>query len=150
MLIIRRHLTPGTSASKPEYSLTLTFDERRKSRLRAKLDDGTEVALMLERGSVLRGGDALVTDYGSVVLVKAADEMVSTVHASCVRELARVAYHLGNRHVPLEVGDGWVRYEHDHVLDNLVAGLGLSAVVGSAPFEPEGGSYGRGGHSHEH
>ena len=64
--------------------------------------------------------------------------------------LARAAYHLGNRHVALQVGSGWLRYLHDHVLDDMVRGLGFEVVVEEAPFEPEAGAYGGHGHSHSH
>lgn len=129
-----------------EQVLVLPFELRQKSRLRAELRDGREVGLVLPRGHLLRGGDCLLAEDGSVVLIEAAKEEVSTVHNDDARMLARVSYHLGNRHVPLQVGDGWVRYQHDHVLDDMVRGLGLAVSFESAPFEPEGGAYG--GHSH--
>lgn len=129
-----------------EQVLVLPFELRQKSRLRAELTDGTEVGLMLPRGHLLRGGDCLRAEDGSVVRIEAAKEEVSTVHNDDARMLARVSYHLGNRHVPLQVGDNWVRYQHDHVLDGMVRGLGLTVSFESAPFEPEGGAYGS--HSH--
>ncbi|MCB9603781.1 MAG: urease accessory protein UreE [Sandaracinus sp.] len=131
-------------------SLTLPFELRQRSRLRATLDDGREVALFLPRGTVLRGGDLLALSDGSVVLVRAADERVSTVRSDEPDALLRAAYHLGNRHVPVQIGLGMLRYEHDHVLDEMVVGLGLSVTVEDAPFEPEGGAYGGHGHSHSH
>ena len=150
MLTIRK-LAENRSGDAGSFDLTLTFDERKKSRLRTRLDDGTEVALLLERGTILRGDDVLVTDDGQLVRVRAAPELVSTVRAPDARALARAAYHLGNRHVPLQVGEGWVRYEHDHVLDDLAAALGLDVVVELASFEPEAGSYaGRGASAHHH
>ena len=127
-------------------TLTLPFELRQKSRLRARLDGGEEVALFLPRGRVLRGGDLLRADDGTVVRVVAAAEEVSTASAGDAGLLARAAYHLGNRHVALQVGDGWVRYQHDHVLDEMVRGLGLAVAVGREAFEPEGGAYA--GHSH--
>jgi urease accessory protein len=130
-------------------TLTLPFLLRQKSRLRAHLDGGEEVALLLPRGKVLRGGDLLQADDGMVVLVQAADEQVSTASADSAEALTRAAYHLGNRHVPVQVGKGWLRYQHDHVLDDMVRALGLALCVEDAPFEPEGGAYG-GGHSHSH
>jgi urease accessory protein len=80
--------------------------------------------------------------------VGAAPEWVSTLHAPDARLLARVAYHLGNRHVALQIGEGWLRYSHDHVLDEMARGLGAQLSVEQAPFEPEGGAYHAGGHSH--
>ena len=132
----------------PTATLTLPFDLRQRSRLRATLDDGREVGLFLPRGTVLRGDDQLLAADGTVVEVRAADETVSTVRAP-VQRLLRAAYHLGNRHVPLQIGEGWLRYGHDHVLDDMVRGLGLEVSCEQAPFEPEGGAYG-GGHSHGH
>ncbi len=139
-------------SGEPTAELTLPFDERQKSRLRARLADGREVGLFLPRGHVLRGGDLLQTDDGETIRVKAADEPVSTVRTGDPRALVRAAYHLGNRHVALQIGEGWIRYAHDHVLDEMVRGLGLEVAGESAPFEPEGGAYAHGhshgGHSH--
>lgn len=134
-------------------SLTLPFEKRQICRQRVMLDNGEEAGLMIERGIVLRGGDRLQTDDGRHIEVKAAEETVSTVRSSDPLQLARVCYHLGNRHVSLEIREGWVRYQHDHVLDDLVRELGLEPVCESAPFEPEAGAYGQGhghGHSHDH
>ena len=128
--------------------LTLPFELRQKSRLKAVLNDGTEVGLMLSRGQLLRGGDCLRAEDGLIICIEAAVEDVSTVRHENPVMIARAAYHLGNRHVPLQVGEGWLRYQHDHVLDDMVRGLGLQVDFESAPFEPEGGAYG--GHSHGH
>lgn len=131
-------------------TLTLPFELRQKSRLRARLGDGEEVALMLERGTVLRGGDVLRAETGRLVQVVAAAEPVSTARGEDALLLARACYHLGNRHVPLQIGPHWVRYLHDHVLDDMVAALGLEVIFEQAPFEPEGGAYGGGHHHHHH
>lgn len=128
-------------------TLTLPFDLRQKSRQRVVLGSGREAALMIERGVVLRGNDRLV-GADENVLVIAAKEQVSTVESSDLLLLTRVAYHLGNRHVPLQVGHGFVRYQVDHVLDDMVRDLGLSPRVEQAPFEPEAGAYARHSHSH--
>ena len=131
-------------------SMTLRFEHRKRSRLRARLDDGTEVALLLARGTVLRNGDKLAAEDGSIVEVVAADETLSTVASDDPWLLARAAYHLGNRHVPLQIEEGRLRYEHDHVLDDLVRSLGLEVQVERGPFEPEGGSYAGGHRHHDH
>jgi len=128
--------------------LTLPFQMRSKSRLRTNLDTGEEVGLILERGSVLRGGDLLLADDGRVIEIVAAPETVSKVLSADPWQLARAAYHLGNRHVALQMGQGWLRYQHDHVLDEMVRGLGLAVEVEAAPFEPEGGAYGSTPHRH--
>jgi urease accessory protein len=129
---------------------TLTFDERRKSRQRLRLDDGGEVALLLPRGTVLRAGDRLQADDGLVVAIAAAPETLSSVSTDHPLLLARAAYHLGNRHVPLEVASGRLRYQHDHVLDGMVRALGLAVDVVEAPFQPEAGAYGGQRHDHDH
>ena len=134
-----------------DRSLVLPFGERSKSRLRAVLDNGEEAGLFLERGSVLRHGDLLLADDGRVVEVQAAPETVSTVHTADALMLARASYHLGNRHVALEIGPGWLRYQHDHVLDDMLRGFGLEVVIEQIPFEPEGGAYvAASHHTHAH
>ena len=134
----------------PADALTLPFARRQKARQRAKLDSGEAIAVMLPRGTVMRGGDRLLSTAGRTVIVVAAEEAVSTVRCEDARNLARIAYHLGNRHVAVQVGSGWLRYLADHVLDDMVAGLGAQARRESASFEPEGGAYGNDGHSHAH
>jgi len=130
--------------------LSLPIDQRVKSRLKVTLDDGREAGLFLPRGQILRGGDLLQSTDGLVIRVAAASETVSTVHSDSPHSLARICYHLGNRHVPLQISGTWVRYQHDHVLDSMVAGLGLSVKVEQAPFEPEAGAYQRTAHNDHH
>jgi len=134
----------------PDGYLTLPIEQRVRSRLRVKLDDGRDAGLFLPRGSLLRGGDRLGSDDGLVIEVVAADETVSTVHCDDLARLARAAYHLGNRHVPLQVEHGWLRYRHDHVLDDMLRQMGLEPAVEQAPFEPEAGAYQQAAHSHPH
>ncbi|MFT6287054.1 MAG: urease accessory protein [Alcanivorax sp.] len=131
-------------------TLSLPIDQRQKSRLKVILDDGREAGLFLPRGQVLRGGDLLQSTEGLVVMVEAAAESVSTVNSEDALALARVCYHLGNRHVSLQITATWIRYQHDHVLDDMVIGLGLPVTVEQAPFEPEGGAYQTGVHVHAH
>ena len=131
--------------------LTLPFESRQKSRLKTVLNDGTEVGLMLPRGLVLRGGDCLRAEDGSIIRIVAAPESVSTVRHENLLLIARAAYHLGNRHVALQIGEGWLRYQHDHVLDDMVRGLGLVVLHEMEPFEPEGGAYSeQSEHTHHH
>lgn len=135
----------------PDGYLSLPIDSRIKSRLKVMLDDGRNAGLFLPRGHILRGGEQLSSECGLVVEVKAAPETVSTVYCEDLLLLTRVAYHLGNRHVPLQVEAGWVRYQHDHVLDEMVEGLGAKVTTEKQPFEPEGGAYGgRSGGGHHH
>jgi urease accessory protein len=133
----------ATAAAEPHLRLVLPFDSRTKSRLRACTQSGEEVGIFLDRGTVLRGGDLLETDDGQLIRVVAAEEDVSTVRSCDPLQLARVSYHLGNRHVPLQITATWVRYQHDHVLDKMVMGLGLGLdmSVERAAFEPEAGAY---------
>jgi urease accessory protein len=130
-----------------DEELVLPFELRQKSRLRTRLASGEEMGLFLERGTVLRGGDYLKSNDGRVILVVAAAEKVLKVTCASAQELTSAAYHLGNRHVPVEVGNGWLRLGADHVLADMLHGLGAKVVEEIAPFEPEAGAYG-GGHQH--
>ena len=145
-------LTKRLDAGSPTASVTLDLDTRIKSRVRVTLDDGRDAGLFLERGQLLRGGQLLGDEEGrEVVRVIAAEETVSTMHCADPLALARACYHLGNRHVPLQIEAGFVRYQHDHVLDDMLRGFGLEVQVEQAPFEPEAGAYQSGaGHSHSH
>lgn len=148
---VELHIVERLSEPLPAQStLTLPFELRQKSRLRTRLDGGEEVGLFLPRGTVLRHGDRLRTTSGVVVEVRAAPETVSTARTDNPLLLARAAYHLGNRHIALQVGSGWLRYLHDHVLDHMVKDLGLLVGAEQAPFEPEAGAYGGDHHGHAH
>ena len=146
-ITITQRLTEPRAA---QASLVLPFELRQKSRLLGKLDTGEEVGVVLDRGVFMRGGDCLLASDGRVIEVVAANEQVSVVTAVDSRHLARAAYHLGNRHVSLQVGDGWLRYLHDHVLDDMVRGLGYTITIDNLPFEPEAGAYSHAGNSHRH
>jgi len=143
MLEIRTKLRVGRDAHRLEVKsrLELPFDSRQKTRLRTRLDSGEEAALMLPRGDMLRGGDLVVASDGRVVEIVAAAERVLHVECTSARELVRCAYHLGNRHVPVEVGEGFLRLAEDHVLEKMLAGLGAKLTHVIAPFEPEAGAY---------
>jgi urease accessory protein len=121
--------------------LRLAFERRQKSRQRATLEGGEEVALELPRGEVLRGGDRLLASDGRVVEVVADVERLLHVECDDAESLARAAYHLGNRHVPVQVGDRWLRIGADHVLGQMLRGLGARVAEIDAPFEPEAGAY---------
>lgn len=146
MLLIEALAPAGAAASE---HLVLRFDARCKSRLRTRLLSGTEVGLFLERGTVLRGGDKLAAGDGTVVEVVAAPEMLMEAASDEPRQLARAAYHLGNRHVAVQLLPGRLRFAADHVLGEMVRGLGLPVAEIEAPFEPESGAYG-GSHGHAH
>jgi len=125
----------------------LDFESRSKSRLLLTLDDGGRAALVLERGRVLHGGDLVVTQDGREVEIIAAEEALLEACSADPLLIARAAYHLGNRHVAVQVMAGRLRFLHDHVLGEMVEKLGLEVRVVSAAFEPEGGAY---GHHHAH
>lgn len=144
MLIIEERTDSEDEASDV---LSLPFELRQKSRLRATLASGEDVALFMPRGTVLRDGDRLRASDGRLIRVEASSEQLIEVRAASVRELARAAYHLGNRHVPLQVGDGWLRLADDYVLRDLLAQLGATLILLESPFQPEAGAYG-GGHAH--
>lgn len=136
-----------------DVRLVLPFEMRQRSRLLATLEGGEEIGLTLPRGTVLRGGDRLQASDGRVVEVVAAPEQVSIVRTGEGRLLARAAYHLGNRHVAVQVTTNSIRYLRDHVLDDMLRGLGLQVEQDVLPFEPEAGAYSpahaaSGGHSH--
>ena len=130
-------------------TLTLDFDARRKSRLAATLDNGEEVALVLPRGTVLRDGDVLVAQDGALVRVIAAAEAVLMATARDGLTLTRAAYHLGNRHTPVEVGTDYLKLEYDPVLADMLKRIGAMVEQVTLPFQPESGAYG-GGHKHGH
>lgn len=122
--------------------LRLPFERRQKSRQRAMLASGEEVAIDLPRGQVLRGGDWVVASDGRVIEVVAEPERVIHVECDTPQALARAAYHLGNRHVPVQVGEGWLRIAADAVLERMLEGLGAKLTALEAAFEPEAGAYG--------
>jgi urease accessory protein len=147
MLEIKAKLKIPRSAYKLDVrgQLKLPFESRQKSRLHTRLASGEEVGLMLPRGEILRGGDLVTASDGRVIEVVAEDEKLLHVET---KELAKAAYHLGNRHVPVEVGEGYLRIAEDHVLEEMLKKLGAKVSRVAAPFEPEAGAY-AGGHQHD-
>ena len=131
-------------------TVELGIHQRIRSRQRITLSTGEEALMDIERGITLRDGDQLASEAGEVVTVVSAPETVSVVRTDDLHLLARVCYHLGNRHVPLQITPAWVSYLHDHVLDAMVVGLGAEVATEHAHFEPENGAYGGQSHSHSH
>lgn len=134
------------TGTETQLTATLKYADRQKSRLRITLDSGETAGILLIHGSKLRSGNVLTSASGERLRIVAALESVSMVSAYNQHAFARLCYHLGNRHVPVEIGDGWARYERDHVLDEMVAGLGFDVIHEDATFEPEPGAYVRNGH----
>ena len=129
--------------------LVLAFETRCKSRLRARLASGEDCGLFLPRGTVMRGGDKLLGSDGRIAEVVAAIEPLMEAASDDPLQLARVAYHLGNRHVAVQLLPATLRFARDHVLGEMVRGLGLPVVEIDAAFEPESGAYGaHGGNGH--
>lgn len=145
-------IAPADGSAAPALEAVLTFEERQKSRHKTTTRCGQPLGWFIERGTVLADGDRLRCSDGTLVLVTAAPETVSQVQSTDPLALTRAAYHLGNRHVPLQIGVGFLRYQHDHVLDDMVRGLGLTVECLQQPFNPENGAYHghKHGHSHAH
>ena len=143
MIVVSRRIDPRPAH---DLELVMPFELRQKSRLRARLASGEEVGVFLQRGEVLRGGDYLQADDGRTIKVISQPEKVLHITCNSAQALATVAYHLGNRHVPLQVGEGWLRIADDHVLRTMLQGLGARVETREVAFEPEAGAYG--GHQH--
>jgi urease accessory protein len=129
--------------------LRLTFDERVKSRLAAMSIAGEAVAILLPRGSVMRGGAVLAGDDDALAIVEAAPQAVTRVTADSPLVLLRAVYHLANRHVPAQLARDHVLIERDPVLEAMLAAVGARTEHIDAPFDPEGGAY-REHHGHSH
>ncbi|WP_158971458.1 urease accessory protein UreE [Paraglaciecola sp. L3A3] len=131
-------------------SITLDHDTRKKARIKIKTDKGLDLGIFMERGHPLLVGEVLKTECGKLIEIKGQAEPVSTAIGTDWLTFSKVCYHLGNRHTVLQVGELWVRFKPDHVLEQLAEKYGLSVNHTPAIFEPENGAYGSGGHSHAH
>ncbi|MBP6020057.1 MAG: urease accessory protein UreE [Burkholderiaceae bacterium] len=146
----QHHADPGQMPANDAPQAILPFEARRRSRQIITLDNDEQVGIILNQGTVLRNNDLLIDDNGQAILVQAALEPVLRVTASSSQQLMRAAYHLGNRHVAVEIGPDYLQLEHDPVLADMLAQLGdLNVTTVNQPFEPETGAYG-GGHKHGH
>ncbi|NOT13266.1 MAG: urease accessory protein UreE [Methylococcaceae bacterium] len=137
-------LAPSETAA--DDVVTLSYEARQKSRLLSETDSGTRIGLFLPRGQVLRHGYILTGPDHFRVRVDAAPEALSIVRTDDALQFARACYHLGNRHVALQILSGELRFLTDHVLDKMLEGLGLVVSHAVLPFEPEPGAY----HGHGH
>ena len=135
-------------------TLELDWDVRQKSRFDALDSLGRPLGVFLPRGTLVRGGDVLIAEDGSMIKVIAAPQAVLRITACAAHgspfDLTRAAYHLGNRHVPIELKPDHLKIEPDHVLADLLRAMHLIVHEVLEAFEPEGGAYSSAGHSHEH
>lgn len=142
-------------AGREVVTVTLPCTERHRRRILMRDDGGAEFLLDLPEAVHLADGDGLALEDGAIIRVVAAQEFVAEARCSDPLHLARVAWHLGNRHLPVQVlEDGAIRFPHDHVIEAMVEGLGATVSHCHAPFHPESGAYsgvgGGGGHAHSH
>ena len=161
MLICSKRMPQGQGLAKVliqrAAAVTLDWDTRCKSRFDATDSNGRQLGVFLPRGTVVRGGDVLVAEDGSLVRVQAAPQPVLRVTACAEHgspfDLMRAAYHLGNRHVPIELRPDHLKIEPDHVLAQMLRAMHMTVTEAQEPFEPEGGAYGDNammGHAHGH
>ncbi|HEY3890891.1 MAG TPA: urease accessory protein UreE [Bradyrhizobium sp.] len=129
-------------------TVVLDFDDRHRRRMAMTGTRGLEFLLDLENAVALRGGDALLLDDGRLVEVVAAPEPLIEIRGSDPHHLMRLAWHLGNRHLPTQLLPKGLRIRRDHVIEAMVRGLGARVIEIEAPFDPEGGAYAGGGHVH--
>jgi urease accessory protein len=132
----------------PADTVVLDFDDRHRRRMAMTGTRGLAFLLDLENAVALRGGDALVLDDGRLVEVVAAPEPLIEIRGADPQHLVRVAWHLGNRHLPTQITARGLRIRRDHVIEAMVKGLGARVIEIEAPFDPEGGAYAGGGHAH--
>jgi urease accessory protein len=130
--------------------VVLDHDQRHRRRARHVGEGGTDFLLDLARATVLRDGDGVQLDDGRIVAVAAKPERLLDIHAQDGATLLRLAWHIGNRHLPAELGTDRIRIREDHVLQQMLEGLGAHVHLVEAPFDPEGGAYAQHEHSHVH
>jgi urease accessory protein len=132
-------------------AIRLDYEARYRRRFLMTSTGGVEMLLDLPKAVPMSGGDGLRSETGVWVAVEAADELVVDIRAETPEKLARLAWHLGNRHLATQIGDGWLRIRPDHVIEAMLEGLGAQINRINAPFQPEGGAYGDHGHQpHDH
>jgi urease accessory protein len=146
MTIVKAHALTDRDRPADEV-LELPFEQRERSRFLATLMSGEQIGVDLPSGTLIRHGDRLLLEDGRAVAVEAAFEALLEVRAADAAQLARIAYHIGNRHVPLQVGPDWLRLLPDHVLQAMIVRQGGEVTRIEAGFQPETGAY---GHSHVH
>ena len=146
--IASTRLPAGTWHGAPRDVVVLDFDDRHRRRMAMQGVRGTAFLLDLPEALALRGGDALVLDDGGLIEIVAAPEPLAEISGADAAAAVRIAWHLGNRHLPVQLVGKRLRVRRDHVIEAMVVGLGGTVVAIEAPFDPEGGAYGEGAHSH--
>ncbi len=142
-------LPAGSWQAPPADTVLIDFDRRHRRRIQLTTESGADLLLDLPQAARLRDGDGLVVEGGGIVLVKARPEPLLDIHAHDAAGLVRIAWHLGNRHLPVQLLGSHIRIREDHVIAEMVRGLGGHVHAIDAPFDPEAGAY-AGGHQHHH
>ncbi|MBR1122904.1 urease accessory protein UreE [Bradyrhizobium lablabi] len=137
-------------AEAPADTVVLDFDDRHRRRMAMTGTRGLEFLLDLENAVALRGGDALVLEDGRLIEVVAAPEPLLEIRGADPLHLVRLAWHLGNRHLPTQIMGKGLRIRRDHVIEEMVRGLGARVIEIEAPFDPEGGAYAAPHAAHDH
>jgi len=158
MLICSKLISKGHGLAaallKRASTVELDWDVRQKSRFDVTDSTGRNLGVFLMRGTLVRGGDVLVAEDGSLIRVVAAPQEVLRITACAQHgsafDLMRAAYHLGNRHVPIELQPDHLKIEPDHVLADMLRAMHMTVLTVHETFEPEGGAYSSHGHSHDH
>ena len=153
MLRATEILRAGLWGGKPADVVRLDYDKRTRRRMALVGNGGLSFLLDLAKAPILRAGDGIRLEDGRIVAVEAAPERLLEIACTDERALARIAWHLGNRHLATELGDRTIYIREDHVIAEMVIGLGAAVRAVERPFNPEGGAYGHGavhGHSHHH
>jgi urease accessory protein len=135
---------------KAEGTVTLDFDARHRRRIRLTADQGEDVLLDLPKAVAMADGDGLQLEDGRWLKVQAAAELIVEVRHKDPNQLMRLAWHLGNRHLPTEIQNQVLRIRPDHVIEDMLHGFGVDLVKLQVPFQPEGGAYSSHGHHHNH
>lgn len=153
MITATRILTAGTWTGTPVDTLALERDDRHRRRLVMRCVGKTVFLLDLKEAAVMKDGDALELEDGRLILVQAVPERLLEIVATSPTDLVRIAWHLGNRHLPAQFLGDRLRIRYDHVIEDMLKGLGATVTTILAAFDPEGGAYGHGevsGHEHDH
>lgn len=150
MLRATRVIAAGDWKGEPADTVVLDFDDRHRRRVTMQGVGGLSFLLDLIEAVALRTGDAIALEDGRIVEVVGAPETLTEIKPKDAEHALRLAWHLGNRHLPVQIASGKLRIRHDHVIEEMVQGLGGEIRAIQAPFDPEGGAYLQAAHKHEH